>query len=205
MSDEKGLVSRRVHADALADSIESDGLEARDKEKKGGRDGRRALNPPRHRRERNLSVVYLRPPCRWVRREAAWFPGSFPVIVVTFVFPWIPRSMPGLAGKERGLRINDLRASCEGKAVPGADACPLPMTGVEPGEGTSPSSARISAQPSSPSIEDGGRHGRGRPFGSRLTCPAICLILTFSSTGSFPRAPRRGNPKCLESQKGHVT
>src|SRR6185312_13471422 len=25
--------------------------------KKGGRDGRRALNPPRHRRERNLSVV----------------------------------------------------------------------------------------------------------------------------------------------------
>jgi uncharacterized membrane-anchored protein len=36
MSDAKGLVGRRVHADALADSIESGGAEARDKRKKKG-------------------------------------------------------------------------------------------------------------------------------------------------------------------------
>jgi hypothetical protein len=36
MSDAKGLVGRRVHADALADSIETGGLLARDKRKKRG-------------------------------------------------------------------------------------------------------------------------------------------------------------------------
>jgi hypothetical protein len=39
MSDAKGLVGRHAHADALADSIESGGVEARDKgdkEKKRG-------------------------------------------------------------------------------------------------------------------------------------------------------------------------
>ena len=119
MSDAKGLVGRRVHADALADSIESGGVEASDKKKKRGPRRAEGIKPaPAPEGEEIVSSYYLRPPCRWFRRGAAWLRGSFLVIVVTFVFPWIPRSMPGLPGNGRALRIKGLRLDQEERTVP---------------------------------------------------------------------------------------